>query len=139
MLVAVAVGGGGGIGIRSRGRPHFYAWAQFHGLVRDGVAFTRRGGKSASEAAPAISLRSPLRVPAATGHSGQTKKSSHHKKKKSSHKSGTNRGESATGPAAATHADAAPWAPPAAQREWMPTRTGHLALGARETGVKVRL
>jgi hypothetical protein len=149
---ALYCGGGFAVGLRrggeQRGRhPHQHlwrawavdGWAAVSGGGRVGAAATgratARGGGVPTEAAGRRSERSTgARADRSTGARGSGKKKSKGKKEgKSKRKGGSRDLEAAL---SAPHS--APPAPaPAPPMEWQPTRTGHLAVGARETGVKV--
>ena len=134
---------------------------ELRGLVRDGVVFVRSGGKikgaptAAGDGAArdahgrrddhrnesSSSSSSPTAAAAAgVDSAGSVDKSAKKKGKKmagapsKSKKSKRSKGEEVAG---GGHAgQEAPLLAPA-QKEWAPTRTGNLSIGARETGVKV--
>ena len=116
-----------------RDHPHSTKMAELYGLVRDGMVYARSGGGRAR----------PARAACGGGRSsGRTSddeysSSKKDKKKSRSKKAGKDREQAllVTDAGAVSPAAAPPPAP--AAREWTPTRTGHLAVGARETGVKV--
>lgn len=125
--------------------PHRGLWLEVGGLVRDGVVYARRGGASA------VGRRRDDRDghrhqhrggggPASTAGSTAADKLSKQKHKK--HKKHSKRHRSRDDLGASMLQDKETGQPtPAmtAKREWRPTVSGHLAVGARETGVKVQI
>ena len=148
---AVYVGGGLAYGRRTRGggglasHPHFQRWSFFAGLVMDGVGVVRGckdggGGVRTRSAATTASAsrddpRNQLAVSVSSHKSGKSGKKQSKKGGGNSKKTKKAHAEPLLQPATGTLAAQVP--PPT--REWQPTRTGHLAAGARETGVKVQL
>ena len=145
---------------RTRLTTMFACRMELRGLVRDGVVFVRSGGKikGANTAAgdgaardahgrrddrrneSSSSSSSPTAAAAGVDSAGSVDKSAKKKGKKmagapsKSKKSKRSKGEEVAG---GGHAgQEAPLLAPA-QKEWAPTRTGNLSIGARETGVKV--
>jgi hypothetical protein len=136
--------------------PHREQWKQLRGLVFDGWQFARSGElRSASTAGyagdgsgaePALyrPLPDAAAPPSPKAGARQNKASSKRSKSKggksgkSSRKSKSKGGHAALPLPSPPTAPQTPLAPPAA-REWQPTPRSALSLGARETGVKVRL
>ena len=139
--------------------PHRAQWRQLAALVTDGFHFT----KSRSGIRPSSSINSRSGSASPTSKSkGKSKSSSSSggsspasnkggsprsekigKQKKSSKRSGQQAGGDdgdsmgASLLSTSTADTAAEAAPP--EKEWSPTRTGHISVGARETGVKVQM
>jgi uncharacterized membrane protein YgcG len=147
--------------------PHWNLWRELGGLVADGVTFTSgrlllrrasgrsRAGRGGGGGGGGGGRSEPLLAAAGGGGGsgggggggGRKSKrgsrdigSSQKKKSKSKIKKGGRKEKDKDKDVAAALAMLAD-APPAPQpaREWAPTRTGHLAVGARETGVKVQM
>ena len=142
-----------------RAHPHSRHWVELLALSRDGAFFSRRaigmGGRSKGGIG-----RTPLLDSKAGGSGGAhsdsllagpqppspAKKDKKKKQKKSSEESKHSgskskglRSDSDKGDGGDQAGAATPTPEPPPAREWQPTRTGHLAVGARETGVKVQL
>jgi hypothetical protein len=116
-------------------------WEEVLSLARDGVAFTRGRvlGQRGRVGRPP-GLRAPLSpdAPARAPHKKKTKQAESSPKKRGDGKASQKPGgveDSTAAAAAATDAEPAPPAP----REWQPTRSPYLAVGARETGVKLSM
>ena len=130
---AVYVGGGVLLGWRAKGvlalaaHPHYRRWRELFGLATDGVSFaasssSRRGRSQGG--GEARGARSYVAAPSeAPSKEAKQKKGKSGKKKTEK----TRQGETSPVPAVT---------PASSPPEWQPTRTGHLAVGARETGVK---
>jgi hypothetical protein len=136
---------GGGVAMnrgRSGGADHWTQlvpnhpfWVTLHSLVRDGVSFShqRVQGRRGSSART-VRLIEPSAEGGGSGRGSSSKSKSGSKKSskkgKSSDPAGASR-SSIGGGNDDSVAEAAP-ASPDSPREWTPTRTGHLAVGARE-------
>ena len=143
--------------------PHKQQWKEVRALAADGLAFVRAGGKASRQASSVQQQQQqqPLvvsRRDSDTQEHGSSrgrgssilnvalkgkKEANKGKKTKKSKKIGSDSHKDpallAQGGGGGATSSALP-PPPAAgspEREWAPTRTGHLAVGARETGVKV--
>jgi hypothetical protein len=123
--------------------PHAQALRNLKGLVHDGVQGLVLGGRRGDGDRGGSERRASLigtKSAKSAKSSSKSKKSSGDKSKKGSSSKET--GDSSSGKSK-SRAEATPPPPLAepepAAREWQPTRTGHLAVGARETGVKVQL
>ena len=122
---------------------------ELQGLVHDGVRFATRGRGRREAAAtrlahisePTQSLLSQLADGSGGGSKGKHSKGKSKGKSKSKSRAKDTAGAdltdigSGSGSVDATSAPTAPAPAPV----WQPTRTGHLAIGARETGVKVSM
>ena len=114
--------------------PHSEQWLQLYGLVTDGWrwALSGGGGGGPSHGAPHPDVRYE-RPPDYARPASHTRKHGASAKKKQAR--GGKKGSKRSGK---SESDAPPSPPsPVAAKEWQPTRTVHLATGARETGVKV--
>ena len=109
-----------------RAHPHWEKWVGLQGLVSDGVAFCRSGRKTPRE------IEDNKREKA--GRHGKK----HKDKNKEKHKGKGKPGSGSSSVAATTVDDTADGEEPIiTEREWAPTQTGLLSIGARETGVKI--
>lgn len=137
VLVGSRVGRGSGL----RAHPHHGYWVQAKGLCEDGVALVRGGG-GRSPGRGRESLLPTSQKKSKQGGSGSSKKNGG-KHKKSGKGGKSSRGSSGEGSAQATATSLSAAEDEVkvavAEREWAPTRTGHLSRGGRETGVKVNL
>jgi hypothetical protein len=154
MLVGLLMYVGGGVGwghLAGRGRgleahPHRKRWAALHGLVIDGVVWTRSKVLGGSRSAPLHSApllaSSSSRAERSTSSEARKGKRKHKKKAAQKSPKGTSRagaladGDEMAPAAMATKPASSTIAPP---REWKPTRSVLLSSGARETGVKVEM
>ena len=164
----MAVGSKGRDGGLLTRHPHYQTWLSVGGLVRDGVHFAR-GGRSACSpgrvpegsapsafperfhtagAEPLLRDQAPaVRKKTREGKGGGRKRNGGgEKSKNNTSRMAAQRAQLPTGedslPAVAAVAAPPPVVAAAAAeptREWAPTRTGFLAIGARETGVKLQL
>ena len=158
----VAYVGGGLVMSRSRGRgglsshPHYRQWQALSGLCRDGLQFCASGGRRRNGApggggvsrrntggggGSGLSDRFDVDKPGGEESSSEGRSSSKKGKKQKKHKkqkkSASGRERAAGGDAVEPpQAAAAVAAPAPAAREWAPTRTGNLSVGARETGTR---
>jgi hypothetical protein len=163
VFAGLYVGGGIAYGQRSgRGQgfaahPHRHRWVELHGLIRDGLGWTRwklldgrtkttqytpirgvvKGHKNSSPRS--AKSASPGSVKSDSPRSkNKARKEKNEKKEKKSSKSrsgavGGSGGQIASSPPSTQ----ASRSTSAVEREWQPTRSTHLSSGARETGVKV--
>ena len=159
------VGGGGVAATMARGpdlgrrglaaHPHYTRWQAAYALVIDGVAFAlgRRSRAATPHTADSDdgrsstrSLRQPLAAagsapgknPAVQSDAKARARSKNEKGKEKERGKSKKGKEPRKGKQDQTDPEPPPaQQPPAAAPEWKPTRTGHLAIGARETGVKV--
>ena len=147
-----------------RQHPHWQHWCALGALVTDGCSFLAAVGRSGARGRRAGRVGGGLREPLAAtspgggspeerrrGSSASSSHRSHSSKRSSSGKSSSKnkkdkgqkdsrkgkKSKKATTPPPPPPVEAP--APAAVAPEWKPTRTGHLAVGARETGVKVVL
>ena len=117
--------------------PHLTRWRAVVALAKDGAAYCRScvfGGRTrhrhAGEITTPIAGNSGKQRSPGSAADKKKKKSRKSKKAPKSDKNVDNRNQKmATSDDSSASASQAP--------EWKPTRTGHLAVGARETGVKV--
>jgi hypothetical protein len=149
---------GGAVAAVLSAHPHWGRMLELRGLVRDGVRYTRSGGRRRGGAheggAPAQGSGRGSDNKGRHHHdqeevllkSGKTTGSKGSKGSKSKSKRGKGPKKVSPGPEASSNAaneesrgdvDTAS-SSTATTREWSPTSTGHLAVGARETGVKVQ-
>ena len=152
VLLACLLYLGGGIMMRWRSHPeaktwreqlpHPEYWLELRALCEDGLAFTRGGGAGVRAQrclddgkAATVGPREGGAGGSKTGNadSKDTLLSSRDKKK-------SKKGSSSKGKRTPPQEEEAEEMPPVQlpEREWAPTRTGYLAVGARETGVKIK-
>ena len=132
------------LGMLLQAHPHYAQWTEVTALCADGLQFLRRGGgrrggpSARSEAARAGGLREPLTPrggdTAGSVRSGAGSRSSDKSKKSSRSSKSKSKTPSSGGGSGGDGAEPEP-----EDTAWRPTCTGHLAVGARETGVKVNL
>ena len=128
--IAFASRTSGGSRSRLQTHPHWNLWLELYALIQDGVHFTDPAHRRRSREAGGLDARlvvSSNRNHHASGKSSK-KPSKKDRKKKATHALQD----------APSSTDGVLVSEPAA-RQWAPTRTGLLAVGARETGVKVEL
>lgn len=131
-----------------KAHPHYKYWVQLAGLCVDGVRYIQ--GASARHSSS--SQRGGGDDSSHASSSGRPKKGKDRRKDRKKDKNGKGHGGSHKKPAKGEARDHVPLlegqgqqqaeeapapSPAAAAREWQPTRSAHLATGARETGVKV--
>jgi hypothetical protein len=143
VVVGLALGKNKGRGARAGGQgwvlaahPHYDVWKEVGALFTDGVNFAkgaprRRRVHHHENSSRREALLNVGDHPASEGSSNRRSKKKGSKSKDKKKQSGA-KSSSMSKP----QEDHPPLAP-APMREWAPTRTGHLAIGARETGVKV--
>ena len=161
LALGVYVGGGAVAGKKTGGghqkgwlasHPHYGMWQEGGALCRDGLNFSRGGGGGGGRrrAGGSREREGPLLAAAGGGSddggggggSSKRSKSKSQKEKqglgKSSKQSSKSKRRGGT-PIEEENKERGITAAevPAPPPEWKPTRTGHLAVGARETGVKV--
>ena len=119
--------------------PHLTFWTEVRGLVADGVAFSRAGGRSNSGRRAEPSRTEPL-LSSPSGRDSDQKKSGGSRKHRAKREKERKKEQKKDSMTEQTTEQAGPAPnPPPPEREWKPTPRSHLATGARETGVKVAL
>ena len=133
----VAMGWGSSGAGRLQAHLHYRHWETAAGLVADGVLFAKRGASGGGRGSQTIgyvqdtSSIEPLPPP--------KKQSSRSSKKKKPKEKEKQKGDSRSNSSGDSGSNAPKTQTGAPGKEWQPTRTGLLAAGARETGVKVNL
>ena len=112
---------------------------ELRGLVADGVAFSFGGGARARTSCAHVVAAEPLLQGGAAAGSSSAGSKQKKEKKRGSKSSKGSKEQRAKVAKSASPAPPPPAPPAAPAREWAPTRSGLLAAGARETGVKVTL
>ena len=147
LALACYVGGGVAMGRSSSGAAvgglrahvHYTYWESAAGLVADGVLFATRGkgGGDLSHRAVCVGY-----VQDTSSVDKVLKKQSSRKKLKKEKKEKKGKGSSSKASDTSRrqgHCNPPPPPQPRLRSGWQPTRTGHLAVGARETGVRVTM
>ena len=151
MLVVGAAYFGGGYAYKRRisgargwrALPHAPLWMELAALVQDGLDFTRRGRQRGGGGGGGRG-EGYARMGEPSKSSGKDKKGPGGKEKGSKKsRGGTSKKGTPSGgaqpPVSAGEGGSGARSPAEPAKEWTPTVTGHLAAGARETGVKVQM